>query len=283
MRKVRKLQWGRNLSVAEGNRILWGIAVRQYASMGPQPFGCGRSPRRAGRRGAPISFNGAATFRLRKASQTSQTSHQARASMGPQPFGCGRLSLICSLTLPRALQWGRNLSVAEGAGRHRRRGRRRPASMGPQPFGCGREFVDNGDGSFSIVLQWGRNLSVAEGQGQAALRGNQESFNGAATFRLRKGKDRLRQIERHAASMGPQPFGCGRSAVGTSASVAPQLQWGRNLSVAEGPCSSWSMGRPAGSFNGAATFRLRKGAPRPMYPGAISGFNGAATFRLRKE
>ena len=59
------------------------------------------------------------------------------------------------------------------------------------------------------------------------------------------------------ASMGPQPFGCGRSLAMIVKAATPLLQWGRNLSVAEGTKSA--TGRPcAGSFNGAATFRLRK-------------------------
>ena len=59
------LQWGRNLSVAEGTKqveTLFGAV----ASMGPQPFGCGRTV--SAQRASPPSprFNGAATFRLRK-------------------------------------------------------------------------------------------------------------------------------------------------------------------------------------------------------------------------
>ena len=38
----------------------------------------------------PASFNGAATFRLRKAPTEMELYVEDVASMGPQPFGCGR-------------------------------------------------------------------------------------------------------------------------------------------------------------------------------------------------
>ena len=57
--------------------------------------------------------------------------------------------------------------------------------------------------------------------------------------------------------MGPQPFGCGRAV------------------------KMYGMGFDVG-FNGAATFRLRKGSSLASCRGRVSGFNGAATFRLRK-
>ena len=63
------------------------------------------------------------------------------------------------------LQWGRNLSVAEGA------------------WGC--THVSAG-----CKLQWGRNLSVAEGGWIVCARVGSTGFNGAATFRLRKGGSR---------------------------------------------------------------------------------------------
>ena len=62
---------------------------------------------------------------------------------------------------------------------------------------------------------------------------------------------------RHAASMGPQPFGCGRA--------------GRRVLLNANV-----------SFNGAATFRLRKAASARGFDESCAGFNGAATFRLRK-
>ena len=68
------------------------------------------------------------------------------ASMGPQLDSCGRDRAVGKLAgILERLQWGRNLTVAEGPGRAprvRRRG----------------------------WLQWGRNLTVAEGGGQADTR-----------------------------------------------------------------------------------------------------------------
>ena len=132
------------------------------------------------------------------------------------------------------LQWGRNLSVAEGL--------TAIASMIATP-----------------MLQWGRNLSVAEGE-----------------------KLEYEFIPETQASMGPQPFGCGRKVPMPSMMARAMLQWGRNLSVAEGSLSG--PGQPGEKgFNGAATFRLRKVRRRNPRAGAAAGFNGAATFRLRKE
>ena len=129
--------------------------------------------------------------------------------------------------------------------------------MGPQPFGCGRP------------ANWKQCLKHTYG------------FNGAATFRLRKVSVPPPILYNHRASMGPQPFGCGRlgppcdTATPNPASMGPQpfgcgrlnlgrqpvtvppLQWGRNLSVAEGVASKPGRGNGA-CFNGAATFRLRK-------------------------
>ena len=62
------------------------------ASMGPQPFGCGRRLGQAGVLNPPWRFNGAATFRLRKEVRGFDREPSRLASMGPQPFGCGRQS-----------------------------------------------------------------------------------------------------------------------------------------------------------------------------------------------
>ena len=73
---------------------------------------------------------------------------------------------------------------------------------------------------------------VLEGGGaQGVLR----RFNGAATFRLRKVTSSGTKANwPQWASMGPQPFGCGRNVPRLSKIAKPMLQWGRNLSVAEG-------------------------------------------------
>ena len=83
--------------------------------MGPQPFGCGRGALGALLREEGFGFNGAATFRLRKVRARVLVDDLDRASMGPQPFGCGRAGLDAVAEKLAGLQWGRNLSVAEGS------------------------------------------------------------------------------------------------------------------------------------------------------------------------
>ena len=56
----------------------------------------------------------------------------------------------------KALQWGRNLTVAEG-------------------------FIDAANDGREHKLQWGRNLTVAEGSTAWSGRSRSAGFNGAAT------------------------------------------------------------------------------------------------------
>ena len=111
-----QLQWGRDLSVAEGLDFRQRTERRLNASMGPRPFGRGRCARPSARLRRP-----------------------AEASMGPRPFGRGRRSFVWVMRheavrfngaatfrsrkarVPQKqqdaflqLQWGRDLSVAEG-------------------------------------------------------------------------------------------------------------------------------------------------------------------------
>ena len=108
------------------------------------------------------------------------------------------------------LQWGRNLTVAEGAVRNLR-------------------------GRGAKALQWGRNLTVAEGrrrrqvqaQGQAASMGPQlDSCGRVADLQYARAPN--------TASMGPQLDSCGRGKRPPGGSYGSLLQWGRNLTVAEG-------------------------------------------------
>ena len=181
----RGLQWGRNLSVAEGSDVSALLLLELEASMGPQPFGCGRAAATAQVKITSPGFNGAATFRLRKVAAQAGQAAKHVASMGPQPFGCGRLNQDSGLPViqgasmgPQPFGCGRSpkpcrLAVLRhrfnGAATFRLRkalslafiGGARYASMGPQPFGCGRVKV-------------------------GAQVGGPVGFNGAATFRLRK-------------------------------------------------------------------------------------------------
>ena len=106
------LQWGRNLIVAEGMTapLPWPAAL---ASMGPQLDSCGRVN--------AVRWSG----------------KSSRASMGPQLDSCGRLVRKVSVPARVLLQWGRNLIVAEGSWGRTRESLCR-ASMGPQLDSCGR-------------------------------------------------------------------------------------------------------------------------------------------------
>ena len=181
--------------------------------MGPRPFGRGRPKVRFVYTARVISFNGAATFRSRKEDVNST----ARPDLAPLQWGRD-LSVAEGLVDGVAaankglLQWGRDLSVAEGA--------RVPAAAR----------------ALDLRLQWGRDLSVAEGPPLGPRPRPRRRFNGAATFRSRKGgAGSAAAHEDERASMGPRPFGRGR--IGDYCHV-----------------HLWDP-----SFNGAATFRSRKG------------------------
>ena len=78
------------------------------------------------------------------------------ASMGPQLDSCGRWSEVYKEIPMAQLQWGRNLTVAEGA-----------------------TYTD--EGRVKFALQWGRNLTVAEGGTELLEQRPKQRFNGAAT------------------------------------------------------------------------------------------------------
>ena len=179
--------------------------------MGPQPFGCGRPALSRRRWLSARAFNGAATFRLRKAI-AARIEHAAGGppSMGPQPFGCGRLKSYRNIRL---------CSVP---------------SMGPQPFGCGR-YPHAPRLWIRVDLQWGRNLSVAEGPETRANAPVPTPFNGAATFRLRKGRALQMRLSGPAPFNGAATFRLRKADQGRwNMPLTEDLQWGRNLSVAEG-------------------------------------------------
>ena len=77
--------------------------------------------------------------------------------MGPQLDSCGRHMIGDSSVFGGPpLQWGRNLTVAEGS-------LRRTRTSSPN------------------LLQWGRNLTVAEGNVTSINHSEIDRFNGAAT------------------------------------------------------------------------------------------------------
>ena len=111
------------------------------------------------------------------------------------------------------LQWGRNLPVAEISRKLRTLSRSGRASMGPQPSSRGNYYV------FYYFVN-----------GNAASMGPQPSSRGNAD-----GRD-PRDNPKHA-SMGPQPSSRGNMEPGAPLILSVQLQWGRNLPVAEMSCA----------------------------------------------
>ena len=182
--------------------------------MGPRPFGRGRLKSRPAERQRQGASMGPRPFgRGRGHDIHSCVSMDTHASMGPRPFGRGRGDYVHG-------------SFERGS-----------ASMGPRPFGRGRPVRRahlgmvrrrfNGAATFRSrkadpipghVLRpvhrfngaatfRSRKVVVARRRRRAAPR-----FNGAATFRSRKGRSRTTErLSRYSASMGPRPFGRGRS------------------------------------------------------------------------
>ena len=254
-----QLQWGRDLSAAEGGQVpIQYMGRHMLASMGPRPFGRGRTLDQLYDWLKHDSFNGAATFRPRKAAGGAVRAPCRSGFNGAATFRPRKVGTRNDYPLVRLkLQWGRDLSAAEGR-------KRSVMSMIALRFNGAATFRPRKDprgqpanrGQF--VLQWGRDLSAAEGaaastsplrtlpasmgprpfgRGRFGARDQDSrppvSFNGAATFRPRK---------------------AGEIAVSVSGEA---LQWGRDLSAAEG----FSLALRTGvvpSFNGAATFRPRK-------------------------
>ena len=216
------------------------------ASMGPRPFGRGRSRAYSDLDGDSLASMGPRPFGRGRPKPPRRAQGRPSASMGPRPFGRGRL-----------LSGTYAFSVLE-------------ASMGPRPFGRGRITMVR-RARAPHKLQWGRDLSVAEGAFGAAAGAGGEGFNGAATFRSRKDRRQVRRHPHDLASMGPRPFGRGRMPVLRQAqerlpvaSMGPR-PFGRGR-AAPGTGSSRAALR---RFNGAATFRSRKGGRR-LYAGAGS-------------
>ena len=180
--------------------------------------------------------------------------------MGPPPFGDGKVTNGVGIyTLP-ALQWGHRLSAME-----RPAGARQQQNPAVLQWGHRLSAMERVAGTVYVcpkdaTLQWGHRLSAMERQSRW-LNGRPQwaCFNGATAFRRWKGSRGLFCCYRtRNASMGPPPFGDGKSS-GCSTS------WGR--------CRC---------FNGATAFRRWKAEPNS--PGAAPApcFNGATAFRRWK-
>ena len=237
----RELQWGRDLSAAEGRYAAIPSPCRQTASMGPRPFGRGRCCR------------GSLPRRC------------SAASMGPRPFGRGRLRMPPCQEPAVGLQWGRDLSAAEGVWFARGAPGEGAASMGPRPFGRGRQVV-RGDGARAHCASMGpRPFGRGRAVNTIVISPRGGSFNGAATFRPRKVPT--------APCISRRPRGFNGAATFRPRKVARGmiclyrmggLQWGRDLSAAEGRVRDAGKCTTSSSFNGAATFRPRKAVRRSI-------------------
>ena len=133
------LQWGRDLSIAES----WGPPENDVkavvASMGPRSFDRGKTGCRSFYRATASSFNGAAIFRSRKAGNLPETNGLSRWLQWGRDLSIAerRATRRWTPSLVALLQWGRDLSIAES------------------PTTTTREC-------YLVLLQWGRDLSIAE-------------------------------------------------------------------------------------------------------------------------
>ncbi len=130
--------------------------------MGPRLGSRGKIPLGSPVKGPIDRFNGAATWKSRKAIEP-KIAEVFRA----------------------LLQWGRDLEVAESGSFTLRVGRFNLASMGPRLGSRGKASRQQ---LFRLAgwLQWGRDLEVAERKTQRRMMLRKLCFNGAATWKSRK-------------------------------------------------------------------------------------------------
>ena len=157
------------------------------------------------------------------------------------------------------LQWGRDLSVAEGAGAAIMPGAQAGSFNGAATFRSRKGHrPGNGPGA-GAGLQWGRDLSVAEGLDVDA--------DNVAAFVLQWGRDLsvaeggeiLRTRSKPTSLQWGRDLSVAEGGRQHHADIQfTQLQWGRDLSVAEGAIAMYDAGVDPRRFNGAATFRSRK-------------------------
>ena len=227
------LQWGRDLSAAESQ-------VRDQGGGDGHQLQWGRDLSAAERtvtikvKSGLLCFNGAATFRPRRAVPAVQRHGQRDASMGPRPFGRGEIQ-------------GRT-------GRSERSRFNGAATFRPRRGVPARAARPNG-----VPLQWGRDLSAAESgviQDVGARPGG--ASMGPRPFGRGECTAGARGHAVAGASMGPRPFGRGEPKYLSAINRAAALQWGRDLSAAESLEISAGFCPYRLGFNGAATFRPRR-------------------------
>ena len=113
-----------------------------------------------------------------------------------------------SPSMRSALQWGRNLTVAES----------------PNP---------NSHTPICERLQWGRNLTVAESTAYRFTRTVRPALQWGRNLTVAERVPAARLPRTRRASMGPQLDSCGKPNLAEVEKRTGLLQWGRNLTVAE--------------------------------------------------
>ena len=210
-----KLQWGRNLFVAESDLARLLVDVAGVASMGPQLVRCGKTP------GGTVGIG-----------------KQPVASMGPQLVRCGKpLQARQYTVIPESFNGAATCSLRKDLRQCSPTGRRSVASMGPQLVRCGKADIDDAGSMGLQRFNGAATCSLRKGRPAAGGRTAWPRFNGAATCSLRKGCGGYGNGRRGGwASMGPQLVRCGKMRrVGPRTGLPQKLQWGRNLFVAERP------------------------------------------------
>ena len=102
--------------------------------------------------------------------------------MGPRPDGRGQSISTATFGSGHALQWGRDLTVADRNENITYIGDNALASMGPRPDGRGQPPCPRWASYSRDWLQWGRDLTVADRRWKISQRSSDGgSFNGAAT------------------------------------------------------------------------------------------------------
>ena len=155
------LQWGRNFTVAERQRLKadktpigmlqWDrnftVAERTWTD-------CGTS--------LVPGFNGAATLQLRKDFKTADEGTSLHASMGPQLYSCGKI---------HSSQYRGPVALA---------------SMGPQLYSCGKSWGRPRSQYPSIASMGPQLYSCGKPRPGSPVTSTHYRFNGAATLQLRK-------------------------------------------------------------------------------------------------
>ena len=158
--------------------------------------------------------------------------------MGPRLGSRGKSRFACTHWISCALQWGRDLEVAESRN-YSRRCRVRHGFNGAATWKSRKDKPDPGPGWVLLGLQWGRDLEVAESKYSRLHRIARSSFNGAATWKSRKAPSQTMPFEPGTyASMGPRLGSRGKGNVAERRAVYGRASMGPRLG-SRGKISGW--------------------------------------------